>query len=141
MVISLKITGLAKVENLFRNLPKEMQKEINKDSMTFMKRVRKSAKLRAPRDTGELAKSIMITGKDKKIILSVSAPYAVFQEYGFKPHWIHSDMIKGSNKLGGTGFFFVKKSTPFIIPALEHNLSQLPILLLQGTKRAINASK
>ena len=142
MAITLKVTGMKKVENIFRNLPKEMQKEIGKNSMAFMKGVKKSAKLRAPRDTGETSDSIKLSKKGNKIALSVGTRAARFQEEGFKPHWIHSDMIKGSNKLTKKGFFFVKKSKPFIQPALEKNIARLPSLLSQGTKRAIsNSSK
>jgi hypothetical protein len=75
--------------------------------------------LRAPRDTKELANSIHVelTGKNEWTLF-VDSPHGVFQEEGFRPHWIHSSMIKASNKLKGKGFIFVSKSTPFVTPAL-----------------------
>jgi len=154
MAISLKVTGMRKVENLFRNLPKNLQKEINKDSRGFLKKVEKSAKLRAPRDTGELARQIRtVKGKGKNSwVLEATSPWAAQQETGKGlPHYMPISIVKQKSrkskfKKQGTlppkrGMVVARGYTPFVQPALEHNIAQLSSMLLQGTKRAIAQSK
>lgn len=137
-MIQIQVTGLHKLNGFIKNLPKNLNKEVSKESESFMKDVQKSAKLRAPRDTKKLVRSIHVelTGKNQWTLF-VDSPEGVYQEEGFRPHWIHSSMIKGSNKLVGEGFFFVSKSTPFVRPALEHNLSKLAQRMGDATQRAI----
>lgn len=112
-----------------------------------MRDVRKSAKLRAPRQTGELANSIILTKNGKQWILEVQSPYGRYQEEGFKPHWIHAGTpTKNSTGTVGSalnvaGFVKVSKHTPFIRPALEHNLSKLAQRLSNATNKAIKRSK
>ena len=133
-----KINNLDKVQKLFLELPKKQEKVLDKNGLAFMKSVRRSAKQMAPRDTGELAESIRlkptkIKGKTKQYLLEVTAPHASFQEYGFKPHLAP---ILGSRKLA-PGFYFVKKNTPFIKPAIEKNLSRFLQNLNRGIKEVI----
>jgi len=133
-----KINNLDKVQRLFLELPKKQEKVVNKNGLAFMKSVRKSAKLMAPRDTGELAESIRlkptkVKGKTKQYLLEVTAPYASFQEYGFKPHFAY---IQNSSKMV-PGVYFVKKNTPFIKPAIERNLSRFLQNLNRGMKEVI----
>ena len=138
MVMSIKVKGLNKLQGFLRGLPKNLREEIGKESEQFMLDVRKSAKLRAPRDTGALARSIIVIKKGKtRWILEVQSPYGVFQEEGFRPHFVHSSMIKGTNKLTREGLFFVSKSKPFVRPALEHQLGKLAQRMSKATKRAI----
>jgi len=142
-MMQIKLKGLEKTQQFLVQLPKSMNKEIMQVSDTFMRSTQKSAKLRAPRLTGRLADSIEFKKIKNQILLIVNSPYGYFQEYGFTPHFIHSDM---SDRMGGTvgglfgrfnSFFWVAKHKPFIQPALEQNLSNLPNLLSQGTKKAI----
>ena len=106
----------------------------------FMKNIRRSAKLMAPRDTGELASSIKIRptktkGKTQQYLLEVTAPHANFQEEGFAPHFAY---IRNSSKLP-PGVYFVKKNTPFVKPAIEKNFSRFSQSLNSGIRRAITA--
>jgi hypothetical protein len=143
-MISVKVKGAREVSNFIARLGPQLNKDIMKVAGTFSTNVQKSAKLRAPRLTGRLAESINVKkGKKNQISISVDSPYGYFQEYGFRPHFIHSNM---SDRMGGTvgglfgkfnSFFFVAKHKPFIIPALEHNIARLPEMLSQGTKQAI----
>lgn len=137
MVVKVHITGSKDVVKLISGIPRELNREISDGSGTFMKRVRKSAKLRAPKDTLRLRESIKLDKLKNGWLISVNSPHGVFQEEGFKPHWVHSDQIDSSNKLTRTGFFWVEKSTPFMRPALEHNISNLPSILDKSTKKAI----
>jgi len=143
-MIQIQVQGIRKVNRFIRNLPKEMNKEINDESGQFMKDVRKSAKLRAPRDTGRMAKSIIVVKKGKQWILSVESPYGRYQEEGFKPHYFITDPGRPgfqTNKLPLGQLVKVSKHTPFVKPALEKNLSKLAQRLSNATKRAINRSK
>ena len=135
MVIRMNIGQEARY---LKNLPKKLDNEITKNNLSFMRRVRKSAKLRAPRDTGSLAADIKLApvrkGKNVKIWkLSVDNPAAAPQEFGFKPHWAP---IFNSSKMK-PGIYFVKKNTPFLTPALEHHLSSFSQELNQSVGRAI----
>jgi len=158
--MKLRITGMEKVENMFRNLPEAMQKEIQKQGMTFLKAVRKSAKLRAPRFTGYLASSIFVdkVGK-KKVILSVEARYAAAMETGAGlPHyvskrklapWFGASRTRGAKMIapgtpkgeGGPGMVIVRRYKPFVLPALEHNIARLQSMLNQGVKNAVSEAR
>ena len=145
-MIQVQIKGLNKVQRFIGNLPKKMDKEINNESGNWMKLVKKSAKLRAPRHTGELAKSIFLVKKGNQWILEVRSPYGRYQEEGFAPHWIHAWMPT-KNSLGTVGdalniagLIKVKKNTPFIAPAIEHNLSKLANKMFNASSMAIRKS-
>lgn len=116
-----------------------------------MKFVQKSAKLRAPKDTHTLSDSITFKkatkGRNaKQMVLTVEAPWGAFVEYGVTPHWIHTDQIIGSNKLeqifgNSPRFIFVSgEAQPFIRPALEAGLNQLPNMLQSHLSKAVSAS-
>ena len=78
--IKVDIRGIEKLNKLRVSLPRNMSNEIRRQQMEFMKAVQKSAKLRAPRWRGKLAKSINLIKTDKKvIILNVDSPYGAFQ--------------------------------------------------------------
>lgn len=141
-MITVKVQGAKETARFIAELGPQLNKDIMKVAEKFSKSTQKSAKQRAPRLTGRLAESIKVKKGRKHISIIVDSPYGYFQEYGFAPHWIHSDM---SDRMGGTigglfgkqGFFWVAKNKPFIIPALEHNLNKLPMMLNTGAKKAI----
>lgn len=138
MVITTNIAG---VVSRLNGISRAMNKEISKGSSEWMRKVQKSAKLRAPKDTKELKDSIFTVKTKNGWDLIVASKQGFYQEEGFKPHWIHSDMIKGTNnpRLKRKGFHWVSKSKPFVRPALEHNLSNLPNILTKSTKMALKA--
>lgn len=139
--------GWEKVQRFLAKLPEEINKEILNKSEEFMRFVQKSAKLRAPRFTGQLAESITVRRIGNQINLLVDSPYGIFQEQGFTPHWVHKSMgnfglwlaIKGYT--GNKDFFYVKQFKPFIFPALEMGLDRLPLFLQQGLNNAISKSR
>ena len=148
MQVSMRLVGNERVTRMVANLPKSTEKAIGSVSKEFMDAVRKSAKLRAPRQTGELAQSINWKAYgDNRLILTVDSPYGAYQELGFTPHWVHALMSTGnkSGTIGSAfniaGFAFVKKHTPFIQPALESNLPKLPNLLQKGVDTAIKSAR
>lgn len=104
----------------------------------FAKAVQKSAKLRAPRWTGFLAKNITVHIVDKDTIeIRSTAPYAVAQEMGFTAHGIKSSTsTKQSVKpifkqwLSDKGFPIypvttVRKHKPHLRPAFEYHIARL----------------
>jgi hypothetical protein len=134
----IEVTNIDKVEKLILELPMKEEKVLSKSNEKFIKMVQKSAKLMAPRDTGELAASIKrrqtkTKGKTKQYLLEVTAPHASNQEYGFEPHFA---FIRNSSKLT-PGVYLVKKNTPFIRPSIEKNLSRFFQSLNKGIKEAI----
>jgi len=146
MQINVQVKGIRRVNKIVRGLGRELQKEILNKSEKFNSFVQKSAKLRAPRSTGELAQSIRVFRKGNEIHLIVGSPYGRYQEFGFRPHWVHA-LMPTKNKLGTigaafnvSGFVFVSKHTPFIQPALESGMTHLPIMLSDGVKQAIRNS-
>ena len=141
MVIKVQVKGYKEVMSKLNGLPRAMNKELSKESGEWMKAVKKSAKLRAPRDTKALKDSIKLKKQKSGWLLDVQSPYGIFQEEGFKPHWIHTDMMKGNKKPRKEGFVWVAKSKPFVRPALEHNLSSLSQTLSKATKQAIGGLK
>ena len=70
-IIQIQIRGGKRSQRLHVNLPKVMRKEILKASMRFNKFVQKSARLKAPRMTGRLARSITVKRKGKQILFRV----------------------------------------------------------------------
>ena len=131
MTIRIKIEGFSKlnrelnqVTNYITNLDKDITTRVSNTNKEFMNRVLKGARMRAPRDTGALKKSIRLEpvrqGKDVKIWKLVAgnnsgAEHAIFQEEGFAPHMAP---IMNSSKLV-PGSYMVRKNTPFIKPAVE----------------------
>lgn len=125
MVVRIEISGDKKIMQYLINLPKKLDNSLIRTNEQFMKDVRKSAKLRAPKDTSETSKSIQIKktitrGRKKQWKLVVNSRAAIYQELGFKPHWAY---IKGSRKLKD-GMYFVSKSKPFLAPAIDAQLAK-----------------
>jgi len=130
------------IDKFIVKLPSRIDKEMFLGNELFMQQVRKSAKLRAPRDTGFTAKNIRLektkqSGMKHQFKIVVDSRAGVFQELGFEPHWVHSDQIDRSNKLKKEGFYFVSKSKPFLLPALEHNINKYFTYANRSIKRAI----
>jgi len=149
MNINIKIKGLKELQSYLIKLPKKISTNLDKTNEQFMKDVRKSAKLRAPRDTTNTAKSIRIEkrkGKTNQYALIVDSRAAIFQELGFKPHWIF--IKKGyvydksgksnqkTNKLSD-GYHWVSKNKLFLIPALDANLVKLNNKLSKSMNKAL----
>lgn len=154
--MKIQVKGLEKA-NILARLPKPMQQEIMKSARTFLKAVRKSAKIRAPRFTGYLASSIFIKKRGKiQWLLEVTAPYAAVQEAGLGlPHYVSKRKLEhwfGASRTMGVGMIapslpprkgmvVIRRYKPFVQPALEMNIAKLPIILNQGAKKAIQRAR
>ena len=158
-MIQIQMKNQKRVANFILKLPQKLQKEIMDESSSFLKDVRKSARLRAPRFSGYLASSIFIIKKgEKQVGLEVTAPWALQQETGAglpryvsRKHlegWFGASRTRGVQKIatgapkgkGGKGMVVVKKYKPFVKPALEKNLNKLTTRMSNATIRAINKS-
>ena len=114
--------ALNKINVSFPKWSKEFLQVIAKD-------LQKNARMRAPKATGFLRESIKVgVGDDKEIKVTVDAPYAQAQEFGFAPHLVPIEYIEMGLSNPGTrlnwfhnpsGFAMVSKHTPFMIPAFE----------------------
>lgn len=152
MASRLIMRGGEKVHRLLQDLPKDLNRELTRGNIQFLKRVKKSAKLRLARHmmTGELKDSIRIVstkikGKTKQFKLIVDSPYGIFQEEGYRGHWVHA-LTSTRNKLGTigdaynvSGFMWIKKRSGlyFIRDALEKQLSTFSQKLDNAVRRAI----
>ena len=151
--IQVQIKGIKRTQKFFANFPKATSQELILKTDEFMKFVQKSAKLRAPRFTGALARSIILKKtKKNEIKIIVESPYGVFQDSGFKPHYVQ---LFRSTRAGGVvadwaaakgiqptkNSIFVSRHTPFITPALEAGLNQLPNMLSDGIKKAVRKAR
>jgi len=154
MIIQVK--GIKQVQAMMDVLPNELNKELgNKAPKEILTRIQKSARIRAPKWTGKLAESINLKrpyGKRKEWKLVVESPYAIFQEFGFRPHGVQlfrstrsgltvADWAASKGIDPKKGVLFVSGTPqPFMIPALQSNLGAIPNILLKSTKNAINKS-
>ncbi|RLD42762.1 MAG: hypothetical protein DRI86_11100 [Bacteroidetes bacterium] len=166
-MITITIKGLDKTMDFTRRLPKHTRQELMQAQEIFLKEVRKSAKLRAPRFTGRLASKIVIKKKSKNsYVLQSVVAYAAKQELGvglpmyvpiatlIKSGWLiktargyrTASRTRGPRAVAGTlpprrGFAVVRHYKPHIYPALEINLSKLPNILNRAIKKALNKAR
>lgn len=160
--MQIRVQGLNKVVRGMSQLPKSVSKMTDRETTLLMRRIQKSAKLRAPRWSGHLAESITLTipkrGKlAKQWVLTVGAPYGIFWELGFRPHWVRLDrstrsgatvadwaadkgltdinapISRGSLPVG----FSRPTKRPFIRPAFEKNIRTFGQKLDRSLKKAV----
>lgn len=148
----IQIKGLKKTRMYLKGMDNRVDKELSRGNLQFMKDIRKSAKLRAPRDTAKTAKSIRLEttkrkGKTKQWKLIMDSRAGYFQEVGFKPHFVftkggwfidkNGNRVSKSDKFWPDGFHWVSKNKPFIRPAVEKNLSKYSQMSNKALRRAL----
>lgn len=119
-MVTIEITGLDEVNKFLRIFPKKISKTMHIQNTLLMKKIRKSAKLRALKDTGATRESIRILptqrrGRTTTYNIIADSRAAFYQEFGFKPHFAP---ISGSTKMA-PGVYFVSKWKPFMAPAVK----------------------
>jgi len=150
MAFAVNMVGSDRLSRVLVDLVPRMQKEINKTDGAWLRRVRKSAKLRAPRMTGEMAGSIKVKKGNKYWNLTMSSPYGRYQETGFKGHLVSSNSST-RNLLGTIGSTFgippgvtifipSFKGAHFIGSALEKNIPRLIPMLTESSGRSLKKS-
>jgi len=113
-----------------RKATKEYREQLAKD-------IQKSAKLRAPRWTGNLARSIKVRIENRdKIIVEATAPYAAAQEFGFRPHFVYAETSARNQGLLVAHWLQAKIGTiyhkvyvkhrghGYMVPALEFHIAK-----------------
>ena len=152
-MISIKFKNLNRVNRTVAQLGKRLDEEVLSKSKEFMRFVLKYAKAKAPKSSGHLANSLIIYQRGKSIILSTDVYYAKFVEFGFAPHIIPIQYMEMHySSPGMPGQFVPKKqisgfahlsgvAQPFLYPALEDGLSQLPNMLRNAILTAVRRSK
>lgn len=158
MAQAVKVTmaGWTGVQRYLRGLPHKAKiqgKALTKRTARFIVRSAKQRVAPLKTGTGKLMRSIRaepITNGYRVMagegaVNKAGVNYARFQEYGFRPHYIHRDMIEVGSRLRRvhrTGkdirdFLFVSRWTPFMGPAFRKALNRLDNIELKRTANRI----
>ena len=158
MVTAVKVTmtGWTGVQRYLRGLPHKTKIQGKALTKRIAKFIVRSAKQRVgpmKTGTGKLMRSIKampitngyVVTAGEGAVNKAGVNYARFQEYGFKPHYIHRDMIATGSRLRRlhrTGkdirdFLYVSKWTPFMGPAFRKALNRLDNIELKRTANRI----
>jgi len=141
--------NLTHIQRIVMRLPEKLNQEIMRKSQEFMRFVLKYARAKAPKDSTYLANALNVYTRGKSIILSTGdAYYANFVEFGSAPHVVPIEYLEQHSRISGMPVFkpraFVRlsgKAQPFLYPAFEDALSQLPNMLTNAALSAIRESK
>ena len=156
MIVKVTMSGWTGVQRYLRGLPHKAKiqgKALTKRTAQFIVRSAKQRVAPMKTGTGKLMRSIKsmpitdgyLVTAGEGAINKAGVNYARFQEYGFRPHFIHRDMIETGSRLrkvGRTGknirnFFYVSKWTPFMGPAFRKALNRLDNIELNRTANRI----
>ena len=148
--VTVNNTDLMKLKRLSENLQKNVERALKKDTRLYSKMIQKSAKLRAPRFTGQLSESITAKPTKNGAVVEVGSAYGYFQEYGFTPRFLQAGMpVLGGYRIldwmqakgiRGAGIKPSGKAHPFIAPAVEITTAKIPSLLSKSIAQAIKKS-
>ena len=138
------IMGVEELHRYLEELPSHITDNIDKGEEEWLKIVQKSAKLRAPRFTGQLAESISYKQSGVgKWELIVASPYGWFQEVGWSPKWVPAIFSSragytvgdwmDAKDIAGDGIFPRGIPHPFISPAFEYGRSIIADILRRAT--------
>lgn len=152
MATQVTIIGVESVHRMLVTLPMNTLKAVDNAEDKFMTFVQKSAKLRAPRFSGQLAESIHKTKLSfGSWELTVDSPYGWFQEYGWTPRGLavmtpsRSGYLVGdwmqAHGLIGFGMTPFGDPHPFIQPAFESGMEHLPQIMQEAVLKAAKESK
>lgn len=151
MVMQMQIQNLKKVQRMIDNLPKHLQKEVGENGITeIAKSLQRMMKLRAPRSSGWLKRSIMIEkdGKINKRVV-VNAFYGMAVEKGRNKKFViplaYFEQHKGMPDAPGQYFnnpqrwvTLSGRAQPFVAPSLLKLKSIMPRILERVTAKAIS---
>lgn len=134
---------------LFRKVPDVLYPEVD-DIGSAIVRI---AQQIAPRFEEGLSEGIQhevqMQGMNLSLVISNDVPYSHYQEAGFEPHfapitayakrWLeaHATGLEG-HRPGKRGYFYVKKHTPHIDPAIEMVRPNIPFILKNGVDAFLN---
>jgi hypothetical protein len=158
----IKVTSnIPEIERYMASVEPSLKKAAEDTPLELGRFIVRSAKMRVPRWTGLLARSIDFKRPTKQSIevgiYGVAARYGILQEEGFTPHWIPAEYIEQHvsnpgtrgidtrNKGGAAGtvgsprawVMSRRKAAPFMEPAIQAGIAKLPEL----AERAITKEK
>lgn len=148
-MIETEFIGMDKVAKHIERISERIPELSNKILHEASWRLKKSAIMRAPKDTGKLRGSINAKVTTWEAHIFAGGPstmrnvgkgqpfdYAVVQETGFRSHVIHSSLWMGKNP--PRGFATVSRYKPFMRPALDDYLRRgLDATIKKYLKKAI----
>ena len=119
-------TTIPRVAGRLKLLPKRLEKKSERIGIAWAKAVRKSAKLRAPKDTGTLANSIefrQIMNKTGKYsvkrweigIFGKAYRYGRYIERGWTPHWIPIEYLEQHRENPGQKGQYVENPSGWVL--------------------------
>jgi len=135
--IDIEIRGLKETQANMERIVRDLRGEPYLNAMrraTLL--VQRSAKIKAPVDTGRLRASItpevrmqgnLVTG-----VVGSNVKYAPFVELGFRPHFVPQQYIgrwARRHGKGDTGLFVGGKAQPYLEPALKENEARIVRML------------
>ena len=133
--------SISKIRSFGKNLRQSSKDEIKEGGLWL----KKSMKLRAPKATGNLRDSIDINLDhldDGWVTVGPNVPYAKFQEYGYKPHWVAGRHLHtSSGNIGQPFAAYVSKYKPFMQPAANALIDRLPTIAKRMAALATKRSK
>lgn len=122
--VELRTRGIPKAMEFLRDFKRRCPIAGKQAQKTLARQVKKSAKIRARKDTREMSDSIDVRWKGDEIVVTVGKHYAIYQETGFNPHWIHRDMWESGEPNIPNEFIFVRNYRPFMRPAVDKWLTE-----------------
>ncbi|MHA1852282.1 MAG: HK97 gp10 family phage protein [Candidatus Heimdallarchaeaceae archaeon] len=150
MITVSRYIGLDKVSKKLQDIERRMPELSEKILKEASWRLKKSAIMRAPKDTGKLRSTIRAKvftweahvfagGTTTMRTVGKGQPfdYAVAQEFGFSPHVIHKSLWMGKTP-PKSEFVTVSRYKPFMAPALKQYLIKgLKATIKKYTKQII----
>ena len=101
-------------------------------------------KERAPRRTGALVKSIRKTIRERAAVIGPTVPYAIYVEYGTRPHEIRPVHARALRfEVAGEVVFATRvwhpgtKPQPFVRETAEETVKEIPSLFRKVWSRAV----
>lgn len=132
-MFELRLSGGDFKVTTFHDLGLDLKKGHKRVISRLGKFISRSAKMRAsPRyrwsASGKLSRSIKLSMKNKGFVIVANSRSAYYQENGFTPHYVPIKYLSPRAKSllpEGVTRIMVKKSKPFIEPALQKGLEKL----------------
>lgn len=146
-MLTIRVKGYETVATGIKNLPKELDLQINKRALNeIARRLRMKMIGYAPFATGNLMESIRSFRLKNSVQVRVNAPYAAMQETGFTPHIVPIEYLENHLSNPGArgtwindpkGFVMVSKSTPFVGPSVHEVIGEMPEILMDKASNAV----
>jgi len=161
-MIQIQITGLKEIQRFLTNLPKNIQKEIgergiNEIAMSLQRKIKYRYQQAGYGQVGVSSGFGMRSITREENIITILAPYLAMIESGVSSHWVSKNIIaQHLASPGSTAGLTAKQMEllpykgppvywyykgPFVAPAIESFMKDLPRILERQLNKAIQKSK